>query len=114
VLLAAVNAGLAAAATPIRGNTTNGRAIFMSHTYVPLYSCGGCHILKAGNGSGTIGGNLDKLKPSYATVIAFVTNGSPRTARVPTGMPQYGGDLGVLSKKQIQDVAAFVYKATHR
>jgi mono/diheme cytochrome c family protein len=108
-----VNAGLAAAATPIRGNSTNGKAIFMSDL-AGGYSCGGCHTLKAGNGFGTIGGNLDKLEPSYAKVIAFVTNGVLRTARVPTGMPQYGGSLGVLSKKQIQDVAAFVYKATHR
>ena len=76
-------------ATPIVGNAATGRAIFISTNY-DVYSCGGCHMLKAANSLGSIGPNLDKLKPSYATIIKFVTNGFKRTARYPSGMSPYG------------------------
>ncbi|HVW90476.1 MAG TPA: c-type cytochrome [Gaiellaceae bacterium] len=70
--------------------------------------CKGCHTLKAAKSHGTVGPNLDKLKPGYATIMATVTNGfnGPGTA-----MPAFGG---YLSKAKIKDVAAFVYTSTHK
>ena len=70
--------------------------------------CKGCHTLKAAKSHGTVGPNLDKLKPGYATIMATVTNGfnGPGTA-----MPAFGV---YLSKAKIKDVAAFVYTSTHK
>jgi mono/diheme cytochrome c family protein len=111
VFVLAVVAGVAAAATPIVGNTAVGKAIFQE----PFPNgCAQCHTLRAANAYGNDGANLDKVKPSYATVVKFVTNGVKRTASHPGGMPTFGGAYGSLSKKQIEDVAAFVYKATHK
>jgi mono/diheme cytochrome c family protein len=61
-------------------------------------SCGGCHVLKAANGTGTVGPNLDEVKPDEATVAHQVENGGG-------AMPPY---KGVLSPQQITDVAAYV------
>jgi mono/diheme cytochrome c family protein len=70
--------------------------------------CKGCHTLKAAASHGTVGPNLDRLKPGYATIVATVTNGfnGPGTA-----MPAFGG---YLSKVKIKDVAGFVYTSTHK
>jgi mono/diheme cytochrome c family protein len=78
------------------GSAKKGKAIFVAN-------CTTCHVLKAGGGRGTIGPNLDKKKPKYKLIVARVTNGkSPMIAY-----------KGTLTTKQIQDVAAFVYNATH-
>jgi cytochrome c6 len=71
--------------------------------------CKSCHTLKEAGATGTIGPNLDQIKPGEATVVQFVTNGYNGVgAAVP--MPSFEGQL---STTQIKDVAAFVYTSTH-
>jgi outer membrane protein assembly factor BamB len=60
--------------------------------------CATCHTLAAAGSTGTVGPNLDQLKPSDALVVHQVTNGGG-------GMPAFGSTL---SKSQIQSVALFV------
>jgi mono/diheme cytochrome c family protein len=66
--------------------------------------CGGCHTLQAAGSSGTVGPNLDQLKPTKAAVVQIVTNGRG-------GMPAFKGRL---TAQQIQDVAAFVAASVGR
>jgi cytochrome c oxidase subunit II len=68
-----------------------GLAVFQSN-------CGSCHTLKDANTSGSVGPNLDSLKPSEATVERQVTNGGG-------GMPAF---KGTLTPTQITDVAKYV------
>ena len=102
VAVAAAIAALGAAiAVPAFGATNpgspkKGKAIFVAN-------CTTCHILKAANGRGTIGPNLDQKKPSYKLIITRVTNG--KSPMIPF--------KGTLTTAQIQDVSAFVYNATH-
>ncbi len=60
--------------------------------------CGGCHTLKDSGASGTVGPNLDTLKPSKARVAHQVTNGGAI-------MPAFKGKL---TPAQIDAVAAYV------
>ena len=60
--------------------------------------CGGCHTLAAAGAAGTVGPNLDALRPSLNQVIAMVTAGGGV-------MPAFGGRL---TSTQIRDVAAYV------
>jgi mono/diheme cytochrome c family protein len=79
------------------GDPVAGKAVFASA------GCTGCHTLKAANATGTVGPNLDQLKPALAKIIHQVNvGGGP--------MPAFKGSLSV---KQIADVAAFVYTSTH-
>ena len=78
--------------------------------------CSSCHTLKAARSTGRDGPNLDKSKPSYARIVDAITKGSSPTKRWPTGMPAYSGRAGAygeLTKARIQDLAAFIYTATH-
>ena len=61
-------------------------------------TCATCHTLAAAGSTGTVGPNLDQLKPSDALVVHQVTNGGG-------GMPAFGSTL---SKTQIQSVAKYV------
>lgn len=61
-------------------------------------TCSSCHTLAAAGSSGTVGPDLDELKPSQALVEKQVTNGGG-------GMPAFGGSL---SKEEIKNVAEFV------
>jgi outer membrane protein assembly factor BamB len=61
-------------------------------------TCAACHTLAAAGSTGTVGPNLDQLKPSDALVVHQVTNGGG-------GMPAFGSSL---SKAQIQSVAKYV------
>jgi mono/diheme cytochrome c family protein len=61
-------------------------------------NCASCHTLAAAGSSGTVGPNLDQLKPSDALVTKQVTNGGG-------GMPAFGSQL---SKGQIASVAKYV------
>ena len=61
-------------------------------------TCASCHTLAAAGSTGTVGPNLDQLKPSDALVIHQVTNGGG-------GMPAFGSSL---SKAQIEAVAKYV------
>jgi cytochrome c6 len=86
----------AAAQTGDGGDAAAGKAVFASA------GCSGCHTLKDAGASGTVGPNLDQLKPSQAVVQKQVTNGGAI-------MPAFKDKL---SAKQIADVAAYVAQAT--
>ena len=70
---------------------TNGKAIVKA-------ACASCHTLAAAGITGTIGPNLDQLKPAMAVVVKQVTNGGGV-------MPAFKGKL---SAAQIQAVAKYV------
>ncbi len=70
---------------------TDGKAIFKAE-------CSNCHTLKAAAATGTVGPNLDQLKPAEARVVQQVTNGGAI-------MPAFKGKL---STAQIEAVAKFV------
>ena len=74
------------------GPAVNGKSVFASA------GCGGCHTLKDAGATGTVGPNLDALKPSKATVARQVTNGG-------AVMPSFKDRL---TAKQIQAVAGYV------
>jgi cbb3-type cytochrome c oxidase subunit III len=69
----------------------DGKAIFSSQ-------CSSCHTLKAAGATGTIGPNLDQLKPALPIVVKQVTNGG-------SVMPAFKGKL---TPAQIDAVAKFV------
>jgi mono/diheme cytochrome c family protein len=71
---------------------TNGAAIFKSS------GCAGCHTLAAAGATGTVGPNLDQLKPATAIVAKQVTNGGAI-------MPAFKGKL---TTAQINAVAKYV------
>jgi outer membrane protein assembly factor BamB len=73
------------------GGRANGAAVFTQN-------CASCHTLAAAHAKGTVGPNLDQLKPSEAAVLRQVTNGGG-------GMPAFGGRL---SSAQIAAVAKYV------
>jgi mono/diheme cytochrome c family protein len=79
----------------LKGNAAAGKVIF-------LQNCGTCHTLADAKTTGTIGPNLDTLKPDYQAVTAQVTNGG-------AVMPAFNHQL---STQQIADVAAYVVTAT--
>jgi mono/diheme cytochrome c family protein len=108
--LATVGSFAFAAGAAVPGNPTRGKALFIR----PGLFCGSCHTLKAAGSKGRDGANLDKAKPGYARIVEFVTKGSKQTPRWPAGMPAYGGRHAELTKAEMQDIAAFVYDATHR
>ena len=64
--------------------------------------CKGCHTLKDAGATGTVGPNLDQLKPPLSKVVPQVINGGAQ-------MPAF---KGTLSAKKIADVAAYVVKAS--
>lgn len=84
------------AAYHLKGTPTKGAAVFSSA------GCGNCHTLSAAKSTGTVGPNLDSLKPDYRAVTAQVTNGG-------AAMPSFKSSL---STQQIADVAAYVVKST--
>jgi mono/diheme cytochrome c family protein len=83
-------------AEKLKGDSTKGKAVFASQ------GCGSCHTLAAANSTGTVGPNLDSLKPDYRAVTAQVTNGGG-------AMPSFKSRL---SSQQIADVAAYVVDST--
>ncbi|HEX5449261.1 MAG TPA: c-type cytochrome [Gaiellaceae bacterium] len=74
------------------GAAPNGKDVFASA------GCTGCHTLKDAGATGTVGPNLDQLKPSEATVEHQVTNGG-------ASMPAFKGRL---TPAQIKAVAKYV------
>jgi mono/diheme cytochrome c family protein len=82
-------------ATPTSGDAAAGKTVFTS-TADP--SCGGCHTLADAGSNGTVGPDLDDLKPDFATVQNQVENGGG-------SMPSFKGKL---TDTQIADVAAYV------
>jgi mono/diheme cytochrome c family protein len=87
----------AAPAFKLKGNPEAGQPIFAKA------GCKSCHTLAAAHASGTVGPNLDQVKPSYDKVVHQVEVGGG-------AMPPF---KGTLTPKQIQDVAAFVFTSTH-
>lgn len=84
------------AAFKLKGDPAAGAKVFVSS------GCTGCHVLAAAHATGTIGPNLDTLKPDYRAVTAQVTNGG-------AAMPAFKSSLAT---QQIADVAAYVVKST--
>ncbi len=80
----------------LKGDSTKGKSVFASA------GCGSCHTLQAAGATGTVGPNLDTLKPDYRAVTAQVTNGG-------AAMPAFKQSL---TTQQIADVAAFVVEST--
>jgi cbb3-type cytochrome c oxidase subunit III len=80
-----------ATTTPPSRLGTDGKSIFKA-------DCGSCHTLKAAGTTGTVGPNLDQLKPSQPRVVHQVTFGGAI-------MPAFKGKL---SPAQIKAVATFV------
>jgi cbb3-type cytochrome c oxidase subunit III len=70
---------------------TDGKSIFKAE-------CASCHTLKAADATGTVGPNLDQLKPAFARAQRQVENGG-------AVMPAF---KGTLSQAQIDAVAHFV------
>ena len=70
---------------------TSGKDIFTAN-------CGSCHTLADAGTSGTVGPNLDQLKPSFARAQKQVTNGG-------AVMPAF---KGTLTPEQIKAVAKYV------
>jgi cytochrome c oxidase subunit I len=80
----------------INSNAAAGKAVFQSA------GCSGCHTLKAAGATGTVGPNLDEVKPPLALVLQRVTNGKGT-------MPSFKTQL---TAQQIREVAAFVVAST--
>lgn len=78
------------------GNPIAGKKVWITS------NCGACHSLKAANATGTIGMDFDYLKPTQEMIAETVPAGGDV-------MPAYPS----LTKKQINDLSAFVYKSTH-
>jgi mono/diheme cytochrome c family protein len=81
---------------PAGGGAADGKSIFTSA------GCTACHTLKDAGATGTVGPNLDVLKPDAQLAERQVRNGGG-------GMPPYKGQL---SDEEIAAVAAYVADAT--
>jgi len=89
--VAGTKSSLAAASAGGTTQSTNGKTIFTS-------SCASCHTLAAAGTHGTVGPNLDQLKPAFARVKRQVINGGAI-------MPAFKGKL---TDAQITAVAKYV------
>jgi mono/diheme cytochrome c family protein len=79
----------------VKGDAAAGKQVFETA------GCKSCHTLKDANATGTVGPNLDEVKPPVDLVVDRVTNGKGV-------MPAFSGQL---SAKEIADVAAYVSQA---
>jgi outer membrane protein assembly factor BamB len=84
------------APTTTGGTTTSAAGVQGKQVFVS--NCGSCHTLGAAGTSGSVGPNLDQLKPSAARVQKQVENGGP-------GMPSFSGTL---SAAEIAAVSKYV------
>ena len=87
----AANAGKQGFVQPQAVSGTNGKQIFTA-------KCGSCHTLKDAGTHGTVGPNLDALKPPFPTVKNQVIHGG-------VVMPAF---KGILTDAQITAVAKYV------
>jgi mono/diheme cytochrome c family protein len=78
------------------GDPVAGKQVFTSK------GCSACHTLKDAGATGKVGPDLDVTKPSLGKAIDRLLNGKG-------AMPPF---KGVLTTKQIADVAAYVVKAS--
>jgi len=79
-------------ALKLKGDATAGKAVFESA------GCTACHTLKDAGSNGTVGPNLDGVKPPFELVVTRVTLGKGV-------MPSFKGKL---KDQQIADVAQYV------
>lgn len=68
-------------------------------------NCGSCHTLAAADTSGTIGPDLDDLRPDEAQVLAAIQNGGSGSGVMPANL---------LTGAQAEQVAAFVAASAGR
>ena len=66
--------------------------------------CGVCHTLQTAGSTGTIGPNLDQLKPQMPQIIVAVTNG--------IGVMQAWKDI--LTYEEIEAVAYYIFNSTNK
>jgi cbb3-type cytochrome c oxidase subunit III len=83
------------AGTGAKAAATDPKSMFVA-------SCGSCHTLADAGTTGTVGPNLDDIKPTLEKAIAQITNGGG-------AMPPFKGKL---TDKQIQALAEYVVQAT--
>jgi mono/diheme cytochrome c family protein len=81
-----------ASAVPANADAAAGARVFADA------GCGGCHTFAAARAAGSLGPNLDTLRPGFEQVRRQVERGGG-------AMPSFGGTL---TPAQIRDVAAFV------
>lgn len=98
LLAAALPLLFAGASTPAWGDDL-GKRVFTTEANPP---CAACHALKAADATGSIGPDLDELKPSESQVVEAVKGGIGP-------MPAFEDSL---SAEQIAAVAKFVANAT--
>jgi mono/diheme cytochrome c family protein len=100
VVLLFVGPGLIGAKKKVQYGTPalSGARIFSSS------GCAGCHTLKAAGAGGSIGPNLDQVRPSESAVAAIVRSGGGP-------MPAFAGKL---SDAQITAVARYVASVAGR
>ncbi len=79
-----------------KGDAAAGAGVFTSA------GCGSCHVLADAGASGTVGPNLDDVKPTAEKAYVQIRDGGG-------GMPPYQGQL---SEQEIADVTAYVVQAT--
>jgi cytochrome c6 len=87
-----------AATTTTAPTSTLGAVAALGKQVFIANGCASCHTLKDAGATGTVGPNLDQLKPPAARVAKQVTNGGKV-------MPPF---KGTLSAAQIAAVAAYV------
>jgi cbb3-type cytochrome c oxidase subunit III len=87
----AANAGVQGFVVAKAISGTNGKSIFQA-------KCASCHTLKDAGTTGTVGPNLDQVKPPFSVAQNQVTNGG-------AVMPAF---KGVLTDAQIKAVAKYV------
>ncbi|MFL6011946.1 MAG: c-type cytochrome [Gaiellaceae bacterium] len=78
------------------GNPAAGKIVFTSK------GCGACHTMEAAGATGSVGPNLDEVKPDEALIADRVVHGKGT-------MPAFGTQL---TDEQIADVVAYVHEST--
>jgi len=96
--------GKTTASKPAGGGGGGGASAVAAGRTVFRSNCASCHTLADAGASGTVGPNLDQLRPADAVVARQVTNGGG-------GMPAFAGQL---SRAQIQQVARYVSSVAGR
>ena len=82
----------------------NDKMVLGLEVYNNKAQCGVCHTLQAAGSVGNIGPNLDQFKPSIDQIIYVVTN----------GMGVMQGWQGILTDKEIEAVAYYVFNSTNK
>jgi mono/diheme cytochrome c family protein len=90
--------------TPQAGTTSTPQQASAQAKQIFTQNCASCHTLKAANAKGTVGPNLDDLKPDAQTVQRQVTNGG-------AAMPAFKGQL---SDQEIKAVSQYVASVAGR